>query len=413
MRKFWLTAALFLLLVLAACSGDSASQNLTGADLPAGDPMECTLSSVFPEPTDLTTAKLPELTSADWSRGSEDARLMLVEYSDFQCPYCAIAGRSLQEFEAAHPAQVRVVFRHFPLPSHDKAPLSAQAAEAAGLQGKFWEMHDLLFEETNWDAWTAMTPADFETWVVDQTDTIGLDREKFMADLKSDALVSKVEKAYASAISSDLNSTPSLFIFVDGQLTFLPADQIPYDAETLEVLLTLSDLRAREYDACPPTVVDPAKEYSATLKTTKGDITLQLYADKAPLAVNSFVFLAQQGWFDNVSWHRVLPDFVAQTGDPSGTGFGGPGYEFKNEVSDSLKFDREGLLAMANSGADTNGSQFFITYGPATNLDGGYTIFGEVTAGMDVAQKLTPRDPSKAGELPEGDKILSVTIEVK
>ena len=178
-------------------------------------------------------------------------------------------------------------------------------------------------------------------------------------------------------------------------------------------MLNLSDLQAREYDACPPTVVDPAKEYSATLKTTKGDITLQLYADKAPLAVNSFVFLAREGWFENVSWHRVLPDFMAQTGDPSGTGFGGPGYEFKNEVSDSLKFDREGLLAMANSGADTNGSQFFITYGPATNLDGGYTIFGEVTAGMDVVKKLTPRDPSQTGTLPEGDKILSVTIEVK
>ena len=413
MRKLWLTAALFSLLILAACSGAATGQNSTGADLPAEVPMECTLTSVFPDPTDLASAKLPEVTNADWSRGPKDARLMLVEYSDFQCPYCSIAGRSLQEFEAAHPDQVRVVFRHFPLPSHDKAPLAAQAAEAAGLQGKFWEMHDLLFDETKWDAWTAMTTADFETWVVDQAGGIGLDSKKFTSDLKSDALVGKVEKAYGSAISSDLNSTPSLFIFVDGQLTFLPADQIPYDTDTLELLLTLSDLNAREYDVCPPTIVDPVKDYSATLTTTQGDITVQLYADKAPLAVNSFVFLARQGWFDNVSWHRVLPDFVAQTGDPSGTGFGGPGYQFKNEVSDSLKFDREGLLAMANSGADTNGSQFFITYGPTTNLDGGYTIFGEVTAGMDVVKKLTPRDPSKGGALPEGDMILSVTIEVK
>jgi len=131
------------------------------------------------------------------------------------------------------------------------------------------------------------------------------------------------------------------------------------------------------------------------------------------MAVNSFIYLAQQGWFDNVSWHRVLPNFVAQTGDPTGTGFGGPGYIFNNEVSDSLKFDRAGLVAMANSGADTNGSQFFVTYAEAPSLDGGYTIFGEVTSGMDVVQKLTPRDPSQPGELPEGDTILSITIEVK
>jgi len=131
------------------------------------------------------------------------------------------------------------------------------------------------------------------------------------------------------------------------------------------------------------------------------------------MAVNSFIYLAQQGWFDNVSWHRVLPNFVAQTGDPTGTGFGGPGYIFKNEVSDSLKFDRAGLVAMANSGADTNGSQFFVTYAEAPSLDGDYTIFGEVTSGMDVVQKLTPRDPSKGGELPVGDTILSITVEVK
>jgi cyclophilin family peptidyl-prolyl cis-trans isomerase len=131
------------------------------------------------------------------------------------------------------------------------------------------------------------------------------------------------------------------------------------------------------------------------------------------MAVNSFVFLAQNGWFDNITWHRVLPDFVAQSGDPSGTGFGGPGYVFKNEISDSLKFDRAGLLGMANSGADTNGSQFFVTYKESPDLDGKYTVFGEVTSGMDVVKKLTPRNPSQAGELPEGDKILSVSIEVK
>jgi len=406
MRKYWLAAALLALLVLAACSPAAPTAE-------SAVPMACTLQSVFGDEVDPASAKLPEVTAADWSRGPEDARLMLVEYSDFQCPYCSIAGRALHEFQVAHPDQVRVVFRNFPLPSHDKAPLSAQAAEAAGLQGKFWEMHDLLFVEANWDAWTAMSVEDFQTWVIEQAGTLGLDSQKFSKDLTSTALVDKVNKGYGSAISSDLNSTPSLFIFVDGKLTFLPSDQIPYDLETLELLLTLSDLKEKEFTACPPTVIDPNNEYSATIKTSQGDFTVELYADQAPLAVNSFVYLAQQGWFENVSWHRVLPDFVAQTGDPSGTGFGGPGYIFKNETSDSLKFDRAGLLAMANSGADTNGSQFFITFAEAPSLDGGYTIFGEVTRGMDVVEKLTPRDPSKEGELPVGDTILSVSIEVK
>ena len=134
--------------------------------------------------------------------------------------------------------------------------------------------------------------------------------------------------------------------------------------------------------------------------------------DKAPLAVNSFVFLAREGWFDNAPWHRVLEGFVAQSGDPSGTGVFGPGYLFKNETND-LKFDQAGVVGMANSGADRNGSQFFITLAATPNLDGGYTIFGRVVEGMDVVQSLTLRDPQSGGVLPEPDLILSVTIEEK
>jgi cyclophilin family peptidyl-prolyl cis-trans isomerase len=159
-------------------------------------------------------------------------------------------------------------------------------------------------------------------------------------------------------------------------------------------------------------VIDVKKQYEATLKTEKGDIVIKLLADKAPLAVNSFVFLSQQGWFNNVTFHRVLENFVAQAGDPSGSGFGGPGYEFKNENTSAV-FDKAGLVAMANGGPDTNGSQFFITYAAASNLNGSYTIFGEVTQGMDVVKKLTLRDPQSGGNLPAGDKILSVTIASK
>ena len=140
---------------------------------------------------------------------------------------------------------------------------------------------------------------------------------------------------------------------------------------------------------------------------------MELFPDVAPLTVNSFVFLVENGWFDGIIFHRVLPGFVAQAGDPTGTGMGGPGYAFKNETTPDLVFDRKGLLAMANSGPDTNGSQFFITYGPAENLNGGYTIFGEVIEGMDIAEGITPRDPSQGGLLPPGDVILTITIEEK
>ncbi|MBN2149470.1 MAG: peptidylprolyl isomerase [Anaerolineales bacterium] len=172
-------------------------------------------------------------------------------------------------------------------------------------------------------------------------------------------------------------------------------------------------LESRQFTECPAMSIDPNKQYLATLHLELGNIIIELFADKAPLAVNSFVFLARNGWFDGVTFHRVIPDFVAQAGDPTGTGFGGPGYAFRNEVSPDLKFDRAGIVGMANAGPGSNGSQFFITYAPAPELDGDYTIFGQVVAGMDVLISLTPRDPSKNMDLPPGDLIINVTIEEK
>jgi cyclophilin family peptidyl-prolyl cis-trans isomerase len=156
-------------------------------------------------------------------------------------------------------------------------------------------------------------------------------------------------------------------------------------------------------------VIDPKKSYSAEFKLANGgEFSIALYPDKAPLTVNSFVFLARDGFFDGVTFHRVLDGFMAQGGDPTGTGAGGPGYQFKNEDSD-LKFNKEGMVAMANAGRDTNGSQFFITFGPFPHLDGGYTIFGEVVKGMDVVNGITRRDPQRNPNF-TGDMIENVTI---
>lgn len=165
----------------------------------------------------------------------------------------------------------------------------------------------------------------------------------------------------------------------------------------------------KQYDAAPAMTIDTQKKYFATVKMAKGgEFTLQLFADKAPITVNSFVFLAREKFYDGVTFHRVLDGFMAQGGDPTGTGGSGPGYEFVNEDSD-LTFDKPGVLAMANAGRDTNGSQFFITFEPTPQLNGGYTIFGQVVDGMDVVNNITRRDPQRNPDY-IGDVIESITI---
>lgn len=169
---------------------------------------------------------------------------------------------------------------------------------------------------------------------------------------------------------------------------------------------------AAQYTSAPDILINTTGRYTATIHMAKGgDIFIELYADKAPITVNSFVFLACKGFYDNTTFHRVLPDFMAQGGDPTGTGMGGPGYEFVNEYS-NLSFDKPGILAMANAGPDTNGSQFFITFNAAEWLDGGYTIFGKVLQGMDVVMGITLRDPETNPTF-EGDIIESIVIDGK
>jgi len=159
----------------------------------------------------------------------------------------------------------------------------------------------------------------------------------------------------------------------------------------------------------PPLNIDLTKQYFANVKmVTGGEFVIKLYPDKAPKTVNSFIFLSCKGYFEGVTFHRVLEGFMAQGGDPTGTGGGGPGYQFENEDSD-LTFDKEGVVAMANAGRDTNGSQFFITFVPRPQLNGGYTIFGQIIEGMNVVKDITLRDPEQNPSF-EGDAIETITI---
>jgi cyclophilin family peptidyl-prolyl cis-trans isomerase len=165
----------------------------------------------------------------------------------------------------------------------------------------------------------------------------------------------------------------------------------------------------KQWSSPPAMTIDPGVQYFATVKMAKGGtFVIELYVDKAPITVNNFIFLARQGFYDGVTFHRVLEGFMAQTGDPTGSGMGGPGYEFEDEFSD-LIFDKPGLVAMANSGPNTNGSQFFITFGPTPHLNGRHTIFGQVVEGMEMVLSITLRDPNTYPDY-LGDAIEMISI---
>ncbi len=373
----------------------------TGAnsfDLTAG----CTVVSRRSEPTPESLFRLADET--DQALGPADARVTIIEYSDFQCPFCSQIAPVLDEMKAKYGSDLRIIFRHFPLPSHDKAPLGAQAAEAAGMQEQFWGMHDLLFARQS--EWTELTVEEFPAYVTELANELGLDIEKFTADLESDEVKARVQRDLDESMSLGLPGTPALLF--NGQFYGGPNDLV-----NLSAIVDLILLEEKQFTECPPQVIDPTRQYRATIKTEKGDIVLELFADQTPIAVNNFVFLAENDWYDGVTFHRVLPGFVAQTGDPTGTGFGGPGFAFKNETAPDLNFTEAGLVGMANAGPDSNGSQFFITFGPQESLNGGYTIFARVISGMEVAEQLTPRNPATDPGAPPGDKILDIVIEEK
>jgi len=167
------------------------------------------------------------------------------------------------------------------------------------------------------------------------------------------------------------------------------------------------EAKPKTYATPPPMTIDTSKEYTATIETEKGNLVLELFASDVPITVNNFVFLAREGFYDGSTFHRVMPGFMAQGGDPTGTGMGGPGYIFDNEITEHTHV--AGALSMANAGADTNGCQFFITYEAKHELDGDYSVFGQLIEGMDVLEKLTPRDPRQNPDF-EGDRIIRITI---
>ncbi len=232
---------------------------------------------------------------------------------------------------------------------------------------------------------------------------IDLDNERLARDLTSGDVLQAVLDDYHAARRVGVPGTPALII-----------NRTPYtgplEHSVLERTVRLELLKPRQYAAYPDTLIDPLGSYSAILHTAKGEIDVSLYARQAPVAVNSFIFLARDGWYDGNTFYRVVPGLAAFTGDPSDTGLGGPGYLFADEIDPDLRFDRPGVVALDNAGADTNGSRFFITFAPLPQYDGLYTIIGRVTSGLGTLSRLAPRDPAADPDAPPGDTLDSVTI---
>ena len=166
---------------------------------------------------------------------------------------------------------------------------------------------------------------------------------------------------------------------------------------------------AKQWSNPPAMQIDGKKKYKARMETDKGTMVIEMFADKTPKTVNNFVFLAREGFYDGVIFHRVISNFMAQGGDPTGTGSGGPGYKFGDEFHPGLKHDKQGILSMANAGPNTNGSQFFITHVPTPHLDNRHSVFGQVIEWLDVLMSIPPRDPNNRAA--PAVKINRVTIE--
>jgi cyclophilin family peptidyl-prolyl cis-trans isomerase/protein-disulfide isomerase len=424
-----LTSALALVL-LTACSSDGdapaatfapsttsapSTASITAAPTLSGSVPSATImpsATINPSPTLLPATPVPtgQAPLAGHALGPTDAALTIVMYGDFQCVLCVRYAHDLEVLRSRYPDDVRLVWRHLPdQRAHDKAALALQASEAAAAQGQFWPMHDQLF--THQSDWINLPPDAFRPLLSDYAALIRLDVAQFDAALDAGTYAPLIDAALADAAQLEIMGTP---ILLYNGVPFTGRD----DLFGLDEGVRLALLRKRQFAAPPAQTIDPTRTYRATLVTERGEIVIELYPAAAPVAVNNFVFLARSGWYDAVTFHYVVPGYLAQTGDPSDTGRGLPGYTLPDEHANGLAFDRAGRVAMSHpSGVpDSAGSIFFITLGPlepAAEWNGQYTIFGQVIAGMEVVQALTPRnanDPVNFPDPPPGDRLITVTI---
>ena len=293
-------------------------------------------------------------------------------------------------------AQYSAISRCLPTPT---PLLATQAVEAAGMQDKLYEMSDQIFAQQA--AWSPMDTVAFETWLVTEAETLGMNKEQFETDLKSDVVIAKVLEYQKQAMDAGVSYTP--FIMVNGRVwegTDLP---------NMRILIQLLREDKNLFPECPPTVLEPGKKYTATIETEIGNIVLALNTDQVPLSANAFVWLVQQGWYDNTTFFNVMRGDptqieIALAGDRTETGYGTAGFSISPEIVSDLSFTQPGTVGFVN------GNQLFISYSALPKLSGRYTVLGNVIEGMDVAESLTITTIDSEGRFTKGTRINKVTI---
>ncbi|NPA06574.1 MAG: thioredoxin domain-containing protein [Chloroflexi bacterium] len=336
-----------------------------------------------------TPAEKGPLLPTDHFRGDANAAVWVVVYGDFQSPAYAAMAQRLERLRQERPREIAWVFRAYPLvPVHDKALLAVQIAEAAGWQGAFWPMHDVLVQQ--WDAWHALPVDAFWDWVLSQARALGLDAERLRRDATSPEAERLAREAWERGRAAGLVSVPILFI--NGELY-----TGPHDEASLRAVLALEALSARMVTACPPRRPPEQLPTAAVFATDRGRFRVALLPEQNPDGVNSFVFLAERGWYDDTPVYRVIPGQAVYLGDPSGTGMGhagflfaaaptspdpeGPGWVVLDWVSPGMV---DGRLAI----------RLGTTSPPALR---GAPVIGRVVEGLDILQRLPewrPEDPN-------------------
>jgi cyclophilin family peptidyl-prolyl cis-trans isomerase len=340
-------------------------------------------------------------------KGPEDAEITFIEYADFQCPACSGLHTLSEYLTDRYGDQLRFVYRHLPLVSiHDKAIITAEATEAAAAQGKFWEMHDLLYEEQQ--EWNGLSEEDLVDKLIEYAGELELDTERFEEELAEHIYRDQIMADYEAYQEYGQMATPT---YVVNKILY-PTQEFGGFGR-LEAFLALVLMQDDMYDSPPSQVIESGKDYTAIIKTTKGDITVELFADQVPTNVNSFAFLAKEGWYDGLDFFYVDHEQVALSGDPTNSGAGLPyaGYYCTDETVSDYSFDEVGLLALYTPAANRNSSSFFITYAPQPDFTGNFTIIGRISEGMDVAESLTQTQPGP--DQLEPDAVETIVIEEK